>query len=434
MTAQSVATSPWTDEFLDEMRRTGDPLADVTVEHLFEHHRVEGIGKLLQKLVEYDGIPIEEEDLKPEVCKQLLEYRDVSSRLPDWANTDLIKEGEHLFRDYGMVAFSLLGCASLPELYCCGRGGTQVLILTQRLEQHVRRRIFETSRMIIDVMSEGGLRPACDGQPPGQGIRAAQKVRLMHAAVRRLIMTDPELHGKSEGDRKTLGDVLIEQKDWPEEWAMPIGQEYMGGTLMTFSYVILRGLRTLGIPLSPQQEEAYIHCWNVVGHIMGVDNRFTMNVHNMAEAKQLFDRVMERNRSRTPEEIEPGRQLTRALMEYQTELIESQALLGRFDPFRHVPRLLVLKLLGPEKTELLGVKLDFWDALLLLPFQAAQGIAAVLLRRASKDHQIAHWLFKKMANAMQDMDRGDKRPLFEIPVELADGWGVRRSKRAAVQG
>ena len=59
----------------------------------------------------------------------------------------------------------------------------------------------------------------------GAGIRSAQKVRLMHDAVRHLILE----HG------------------WDPALGLPINQEDQLGTLLTFSAVILDGLRKLGL-------------------------------------------------------------------------------------------------------------------------------------------------------------------------------------------
>ena len=40
--------------------------------------------------------------------------------------------------------------------------------------------------------------------------------------------------------------------------------------LLTFSYVMVRGWKHLGITLSSEEERAYLHCWNVVGHVLGI--------------------------------------------------------------------------------------------------------------------------------------------------------------------
>ena len=41
-------------------------------------------------------------------------------------------------------------------------------------------------------------------------------------------------------------------------------------TLMTFSYVVIEGFRTMGYDMTDRQRQGYIHCWNVVGYLMGI--------------------------------------------------------------------------------------------------------------------------------------------------------------------
>jgi hypothetical protein len=51
---------------------------------------------------------------------------------------------------------------------------------------------------------------------------------------------------------------------------MPINQEDMAGTMMDFSTAVLRGMARAKIKLTPEDREAYLHCWKVVGHLIGV--------------------------------------------------------------------------------------------------------------------------------------------------------------------
>ena len=133
-------------------------------------------------------------------------------------------------------------------------------------------------------MEEGGL---TNGD--GKGIRAIQKVRLMHAAIRRLILHPPP--PPSGIPPQTLREVLLRMHWNTEELGQPINQEDMAFTLLTFSYVILRSLKRLGIKVTNADAEAYLHCWNVVGFIMGVDRRLT--AANFKEAEALFWRTVQ---------------------------------------------------------------------------------------------------------------------------------------------
>ena len=98
------------------------------------------------------------------------------------------------------------------------RQGVQVLALTARLHTDPVRRIGETAQMTLHAMSAGGLAPG------GAGIRDAQKVRLMHAAVRHLALASD---------------------DWVPV-GTPVNQEDLAFTLLTFSIVALDSIRKLG--------------------------------------------------------------------------------------------------------------------------------------------------------------------------------------------
>jgi len=203
-----MARDPWSVELLDRMRREGDPLADSTVKAVFDKGTVAAVNELLTRLVRNDDIPA------GPWPPQLADYLRASEQLPSWADHTLIRLGETVFLRYGLTSFGILACASLPECYVL-RDVAAVLGTTQRLDAHARRRIFETAMMVLSVMAEGGL------APHGSGIRIVQKVRLMHAAVRYLILTPPTA---AAGPPNSLADTLLAQR-WPAERGTPLSQE-----------------------------------------------------------------------------------------------------------------------------------------------------------------------------------------------------------------
>src|SRR4029453_9478056 len=120
----------------------------------------------------------------------------------------------------------------------------KVLASTSSFEANARRRILETAHFVLDVASNGGL------SPDGRGIRAAQKVRLMHASVR----------------------MLVRRRGWNEELhGVPINQQHLVGTMLSFSTVVIDGLRTMGIMVRDDEAEAWFHLWRVVGFMLGID-------------------------------------------------------------------------------------------------------------------------------------------------------------------
>src|SRR5499426_3866172 len=287
-----MADDRWSDELLDRMRREGDPLADATVRAVFGKGAVAAVNQLLTTLVRNDDIPA------GPWPQELAEYLGASERLPSWADAALIRTGENVFLRYGLTSFGILACASLPECYVL-RDVAAVLGTTQRLDAHARRRIFETAMMVLAVMAEGGL------APHGSGVRIVQKVRLMHAAVRYLILTPPP--AAAAGPPSSLAETLLAQR-WPAERGIPLSQEDLAAVLLTFSYVMVRGWKHLGITLSPEEVRAYLHCWNVVGHVLGI--RGELLAHNLEDAVRLFDAIKRKRAADNPD----GRALTAAVI------------------------------------------------------------------------------------------------------------------------
>ena len=100
-------------------------------------------------------------------------------------------------------------------------------------------------------------------------------MRLLHASIRYYIANKPAWKSK-----------------WDPTWGLPINQEDMAGTLMDFSAGVMRGLKRSKIRLAPEEAEAYLHCWKVVGHIMGICSELLPE--NVQEADELAYMIIER--------------------------------------------------------------------------------------------------------------------------------------------
>jgi hypothetical protein len=210
----------------------------------------------------------------------------------------------------------------------------------------------------------------------------------------------------------------------------------MAGTLMTFSYVVLKGLRELGVTVEQDEEEAYLHAWNVVGHVMGIHETFLRNATTMAEAESLSTAVITRNRSRNAVEARPGRLLTRSLMQFMEELIWPRIVwLGPLDPARRIPRILTRVLIGAESADLLGVKWTWGDSLaweVLRRWRSRLGGLATTL--GNRHEELAEWLFRQMMESLWQRPRGGRRKPFDIPEHLATVWGLQPRPQARVVG
>ena len=228
----------------------------------------------------------------PHVVTALREYIDAANALPDWADPQKIALGENVFTDHGPISVMSLFCASLPDCYVQPKAAA-VLQVSGQLTAHADYRIRSTAAMVFPVMLRGGMTTV-----DGGGVAQTLKVRLIHATIRNLI-----LHGAPEAMIKAVvapshSPLLAAGTAMPMHSAfvahgwnvardgLPNNQEQLVFTLLTFHYVFLRALRTLGIGLKQADEEAYLHCWNVVGYVLGIEPRWMPSTY--ADAEKLF--------------------------------------------------------------------------------------------------------------------------------------------------
>lgn len=233
--------------------------------------------------------------LDPRAAEALTDYLATCQHLPAWTDRAAIARAETLFMDMSMLSCTLLFCASLPECYVLP-DLSAVLHAAGQLEAHTDYRVRSTAAMIFPVMLAGGLTT-----PGGGGVAQALKVRLIHATIRYLILRGtpndavdappvPPLAPAGGGIHHTL---------YAHGWdtsvnGLPCNQEELAYTLLTFSYVFVRGLRTLRLALPPQDEEAYLHTWNVLGHVLGIEQGLMATT--MAQAQHDFEAMQARAR------------------------------------------------------------------------------------------------------------------------------------------
>lgn len=234
-------------------------------------------------------------DLDPRAADALIDYLAACQHLPSWADPAAIARAETLFMEMSMLSCTLLFCASLPECYVLP-DLSAVLHAAGQLEAHTDYRVRSTAAMIFPVMLTGGLTT-----PAGGGVAQALKVRLIHATIRYLILrgTPRDALGVAPVTPLAPAGGGIYHTLYAHGWntsanGLPCNQEELAYTLLTFSYVFVRGLRTLRLGLAPQDEEAYLHTWNVLGHVLGIERG--LMAETMAQAQQDFDAMQARGR------------------------------------------------------------------------------------------------------------------------------------------
>lgn len=380
------------DAALASMQQHADPLADDTIADILgpwppglpsvdapQWERIATVNRLFGEWTtnaSIDGWKASGEGVTPELAQALQDYLAKGQALPDWADARKIERAEKIFFDHGALSCILLFCASLPECYVIP-DLSSVLHTAGQLEQHTEYRIRSTAAMIFPVMMHGGMT-----RSDGAGVAQILKVRLIHATIRNLIM-----RGKPESAVKDLLAQLnivgagklgvlpglpsrptMYQALFARGWdlandGLPCNQEELAYTLLTFGYVFLRSMRRLGIGLAQHDEEAYLHAWNVVGHVLGIERG--LMVETMDQGKELMARMQARGRAE-PVTPDPRPGLGQALMATMANSIP-------WDIAKPFPQLMTRFLCGKATAGDLGLTqpvpwssaLLFWGVLLV---------------------------------------------------------------------
>lgn len=358
------------------MRGVGDPVADAVATRVLDDGDVDAVRRLLHQLLDHDDVN------RAELPVDVRDYLDRTASLPDWADPERLRRGEIVFERWGIAISMALFCASLPSAYACAKGVT-VLAQTARLETDTRRRIMETGQFLIDVLGPGGMAPG------GKGIMAIQRVRLMHAAIRHLIL----VHGWDEA-----------------ELGYPINQEDLAGTLLSFSYTVVEPLPRLGISLDPGERDDFLYVWRVVGEMMGIDPSMVPN--DVAESTELVSLIRRRQYRRS----EDGIEMTAALVGLLQEMTPTHI-------FDSVVPDLIRMLSGNEVAELIDLPPPgrHYGILGLVKVVARFSTHEVENDKILRDvaNHVGWWVL----NGLFDFERrGEHRADFDIPDELANHW------------
>lgn len=436
MTETAAPHHPIPDAALASMQHHADPLADQTIADILgdwpvgdvtvdapQWARIDTVNRLFGEWTDNATLATWQAQgagVDDAMAKALNHYVQTAQVLPEWADAQKIERAEKIFMEHGALSCILLFCASLPECYVIP-DLSSVLHTSGQLEQNAEYRIRSTAAMIFPVMMHGGLTQR------GAGVAQVLKVRLIHATIRNLI-----LHGSpqnavrqllaggnglvaaqrpiAQGGRQAMFQALY-ARGWNLQGdGLPCNQEELAYTLLTFGYVFLRSMRRLGIGLPRVQEEAYLHAWNVVGHILGIDR--SLMVDTMEQGESLMARMQARGRAE-PVTPDPRPALGQALMQTMEKALPWKIV----KPF---PQLMTRYLCGRATADDLGLTqpipwssaLLFWGVLLL-----ARGIDAVL-RLVLPQFSIVRTLTRILGyHFMSRVLMSQTRPL-QLPTEL----------------
>ena len=406
MSAVATRMPPLPEAELAAMQLQADPLADQTIADLLgpwpegaagadaaQWKRLDTVNILLGQWADNAGIaqwtiapgPVHgtvggqpaEGFVDQAMADALNHYVRTAQVLPDWADPRKIERAEKLFMDHGALSCILLFCASLPECYVIP-DLSAVLHTAGQLEQNTEYRIRSTAAMIFPVMMHGGMAER------GAGVAQVLKVRLIHATIRNLILhgspqqaADRLLAGRqnavpptplhTHGGRATMFQ-LLHARGWDVAAdGLPCNQEELAYTLLTFGYVFLRSLRRLGVGLPRHDEEAYLHAWNVVGHVLGIER--ALMVDTMEQGERLMAQMQARGRA-DPITPDPRPALGQALMQTMEKSLP-------WDIVKPFPQLMTRYLCGRDTASDLGLTRPVpWSSALL--FWGVLGVARAI--------------------------------------------------------
>jgi hypothetical protein len=367
----------YSDELLDELRLVGDPALDAIVDELAASGEIRTVSKLLRSLVD-NAQPVPEE--LPDSIARWLEQ---TAELPAWADRDRIARGADVVIDHGPQVAMILATASLVYCYA-GYPGVKVLNFSHRMGQDPYRRVGETGQFVLDVTNPGSL------TEQGTAIRKVQKVRLLHASIRHLISNS---------------------RRWDSPaWGVPICQEDMLGTLMTFSYLVVRCLRKVGVRVCDQEAEDYLYLWRVVGTMLGIEPEVIPRT--IADAEALERAIRRRNHRRS----EDGVTMTAALLEMHANTLPGPR-------FEGLTPALLRYLLGDELCDLVDVpRSGRWERAMTL--NARLGRALDMAQSGAATSALMNMLGSMILTnrAIEMAGRRDASFSIPVPAEMQRRW------------
>lgn len=305
----------WTPEILDAMSHSGDPLADATLEHAAWQSNVTGMSAVFRSLAADDAAMVS--DTPPE----LLDFLARTRELPPGIDCARVARGAHVMLELGTLCALVLLLKSLPSGYASPRLST-VLHMTQNLERRPYLRALRVLQMLVDISQTDAFTAG------GAAVVTAQRLRLLHAGVRRAV------RASIPGFESRFGTAL--------------SQLDMTFTTMTFSVHVIDGLAALGVPLSDKDAGDYFYLWQMYGELQGIRREW---MPLSVEEGRAFCRAYARE-FRSAAENPQGVALTSACLQMMKGLIPwPLRLLG----LGIAPSVYLLRLLGEEAAARVGV-------------------------------------------------------------------------------
>ncbi len=195
-------------------------------------------------------------------------------KVPEISRTEatLLLEARAFYAKNREAILFLLGYYSLPYCYAAANG-VKVLSFSKRLVEDPFSRLFETAQYVESIAK---VHPSSE-----EWLNYVLKFRVLHGAIR------------AQLSQKTEWNI--------SEWGLPINQEDLCGTMLSFSWLILQGFNKLGIPYSEKEANGWLLLWNKVGALQGLPNELLPN--SMKQAASLEEAIRKRQFRKSEEGV-----------------------------------------------------------------------------------------------------------------------------------
>jgi hypothetical protein len=232
-----------------------------------------------------------------------------------------------------------------------------------------------------------------------------QKVRLLHGVIRKLVQD---------------AGPAVERKAGTK----PLNQMQLLGTLMSFSVLVLDGLRVLGFQLEPEDADAWHYLWQTVGSIIGIEPD---NIPpTVADGQRVFQEIRDEYWGASKE----GVALAQATLGLMTELLPGDELDG-------VGATLVRRLAGPRCADLLKIPAadDLTDVIMKAFPVIGRLFGGVMASSpvASGLGQTLQGVAYQAMLSLASLERAGKDVKFTIPSSLKLGWEAQVLQKLRAQ-
>lgn len=347
-TSGSIGDTPATGA---DRHATWDPPADDLVRSLKERGKIPMVNDALKKW-QTNG-----QELPAELPDDVKAFIESARQLPAWADHDKLVTAFEFNRKRGLYLGVTYGFASGMMSTVIPREARAVYYSKGGAD--MKDRITKTAKLGYDIGSYNAFRP------DGQQVVTCVKTRLAHAGVRNLLPSSIK---------------------WDEvaDETIPISQHDMMVTWHSLPTTVMQNLKKWDIPIDPAESEAFLHSWQVTGHLLGIRDEFIPK--SWAEADQQAADVL--NLAITPEGYDLAHQLLN-LGAFIDKGILTTPILGALTRY----------VLGDEIAGWLDIPREpFWDGVLnnlWIPFiKVREGLLA--MDKAPRELADVYWAFDEV--------------------------------------